>query len=194
MNKQISNAMGWVIGVLVVFPCILYGINYFFKNKFNDGKLAISKYASSCYEYRLLIPRSLELKTASYATSFLAPKESIYNLTFRDPSINKFFVIKFFNFPMDKRLAFRAVMRDKIALLTVNKDDLNSPNYGTKENPIPVFKVRENLPDSVSIKRGEENGWNADITDKQFKYNVEQYLTYIMPKEEFKKRFEKTNE
>lgn len=72
----------------------------------------------------------------------------------------------------------------------VNKDDLKDPNYGTKENPLPVFKVREILPASASKKRGEENGWNVDITDKQFKYNVEQYLSYIMPKEEFKRRFE----
>ena len=67
----------------------------------------------------------------------------------------------------------------------------NCDTYGTKVNPIPVSRVREDLPDSVSKIRGSEDGWNVDITKNQFKYNVEQYLTYIMPKEEYKERFEK---
>ena len=35
---------------------------------------------------------------------------------------------------------------------------------------------------------------NKDVqlspTEEEYRYNVEQYLTYVMPKEEFKKRFE----
>jgi hypothetical protein len=45
----------------------------------------------------------------------------------------------------------------------------------TKANPIPVFRVVEDLPDSISRNRGSEDGWNVDITENQFKYNVEQY-------------------
>jgi len=190
MNKQISQAIGWAVGVIVIFPLIIYGINYFFKDKFNNGSKAMSKYIQNCSEYRLFIPKSLNLKTTSYTSSLLAPKESIYNLTFKESSINKFLVIKFFNFPMDKRLAFRSVMKEKIVLLTINKNDLDDPKYGTPDNPIPVFRVREDLPDSISKARGSEDGWNVDIAENQFKYNVEQYLTYIMPKKEFKKRFE----
>lgn len=47
------------------------------------------------------------------------------------------------------------------------------------------------LPDSISKTRGPDDGWNVDIAENQFKYNVKQYLTYIMPKEEFQERFEK---
>ena len=35
---------------------------------------------------------------------------------------------------------------------------------------------------------------NLESTDQHYKHNVLTYLTYIMPKEESKKRFEKTNE
>lgn len=128
MNKQISQAIGWAVGVIVIFPLIIYGINYFFKDKFNNSSKAMSKYIQNCSEYRLFIPKSLNLKTTSYTSSLLAPKESIYNLTFKESSINKFLVIKFFNFPMDKRLAFRSVMREKIVLLTINRNDLDDPN------------------------------------------------------------------
>ncbi|QDW26105.1 hypothetical protein FFJ24_015295 [Pedobacter sp. KBS0701] len=191
MNKQISQAIGWALGVLIIFPLLIYGINYFFKNRSNDSRCAIHDYINNSSEYKIFIPHNTEVKTFSYRTSFSAPQSNYYTLRFRDAKKGKWISFIFFNYPMDRRLAFDAVMDEKEALLTINKDDLNNPNYGTKENPIPVFKVRENLPDSVSMKKGEENGWNVDITDKQFKYNVEQYLTYIMPKEEFQERFEK---
>lgn len=193
MNRQISKSLGWLLGAIVIFPLLAYGINHFFIKKFNDNDDAVSMYVQRCFEYRLSMPKSLTLKTTNYATSLLAPKESIYNLTFKEPTLNKFFVIKFFNFPMDKRLAFRSVMRDKIVLLTINKDDLNNPEYGDIKHPIPIFRVREAIPDSNKEIRTSETEWNADITENQFKYNVRQYLTYIMANKEFIDRFSMKN-
>lgn len=87
-------------------------------------------------------------------------------------------------------MSFSDALDNKKIIISINKDDLKNLKYGIKANPVPVFRVVEDLPDSISRNRGSEDGWNVDITDKQFKYNVEQYLTYIMPKEEFQKRFE----
>lgn len=44
MNKQISQALGWAVGVLVIFPLIIYGVNYLFKKKDNNSKSAIPIY------------------------------------------------------------------------------------------------------------------------------------------------------
>ncbi|MFF5381316.1 hypothetical protein [Pedobacter suwonensis] len=189
MNKQISQAFGWLIGVLIAFPIIIFGINYLFKKKENNSKKAIPRYIEKCKEFKIQFPDKLEFRDTQYRTSLMSPPQKIYKIFFKDESTDKYIEITFFNYPEEKGMAFPSALRDKETLMTVNEDDLNNPEYGTKENPIPVFKVRENLPDSVSKKRGQENGWNVDITDKQFKYNVEQYLTYIMPKEEFQKRF-----
>lgn len=191
MNKQISQALGWLIGVLIVFPIIIFGVNYLFKKKENNAKTAIPRYIEKCIELKLQFPNQLKFRDTLYTISLMSPPLKIYKIFFKDLSMNKYMEITFFNYPEDKGMAFPSSLRGKETLMTINKDDLNDPSYGTQENPLPVFKVREILPDSVSKKRGEENGWNVDITDKQFKYNVEQYLTYIMPKEEFKKRFEK---
>jgi len=190
MNKQISQAFGWLIGVLIVSPIIIFGISYLFKKKENNSKKAIPRYIEKCIEFKIQFPDKLEFRDTQYTISLMSSPQSIYKIFFKDLSIGKYLEITFFNYPDDKGLAFPSSLRGKETLMTINKDDLNNPNYGTKENPIPIFKVRENLPDSVTKNRGEENGWNVDITDKQFKYNVAQYLTYIMPKDEFEKRFE----
>ncbi|RNL55853.1 hypothetical protein [Pedobacter jejuensis] len=191
MNRQISQALGWAIGVLVIFPFIIYGVNILFKSKENNGKKYVKKYLESCDQVSTKFPNYSDYKLSydHYTTSLLSPSETIYKIKFFDSIIKKNCQITFFNYPDFEASKFTTVLHDKKIIIYLNKDDLNNSIYGTKENPIPVFRVREDLPDSVSRNRGPEDGWNVDITDNQFKYNVEQYLTYIMPKEEFKKRF-----
>jgi len=196
MNKQISQAIGWALGILVVFPLIIYGVNILFKSKANEAKEHIDEYLEEFVPISTSFPKykDLKLSYSQYSTSLTSPAGSIYKISFFDSILNKHCQIMFFNYPDFEASKFTTVLHNKKIIISINKDDLKNPHYGTKENPIPVFKVRENLPDSVSKNRGYEDGWNVDITDKQFRYNVEQYLTYIMPKDEFKKRFEKTNE
>ena len=72
-------------------------------------------------------------------------------------------------------------------------------NIGTKENPILVFWYKganEKLIMNMDIDELDEDGVYKQEptlispTEEEYRYNVEQYLTYVMPKEEFKKRFE----
>ena len=83
MNKQISQAIGWAIGVLIIFPLIIYGINYFFKKKDNNSKSAIPIYIDNCVELRILFPNQLDFRDTQYKTSLLSPEESIYKIFFR---------------------------------------------------------------------------------------------------------------
>ncbi len=75
-------------------------------------------------------------------------------------------------------------------ILTVNRDDMNNPSYGTKENPVPVLKdigVDESLRDN-------DKDYDKAYMDSFYRKNVIRYLKYKMPKEEFKRRFlDKTN-
>ncbi|MGN7988584.1 hypothetical protein ACTJKC_14645 [Pedobacter sp. 22226] len=76
----------------------------------------------------------------------------------------------------------------------VNQDDLKDPSYGTKEKPIPVFNFK-GIGEPIRItseSEGSVNGYESlEPTNEQYKHNVLTYLTYIMPKDEFKKRFGK---
>ena len=74
---------------------------------------------------------------------------------------------------------------EKELYLTVNRDDMNNPEYGTKENPVPVLKaVGVSEPIWFSGK-----DTDSVFMDKFYRNNVINYLKYKMPKEEFERRF-----
>ncbi|QKH89873.1 hypothetical protein FIU21_10380 [Prevotella melaninogenica] len=69
--------------------------------------------------------------------------------------------------------------------LTVNMDDMNNPEYGTKENPVPVLKdvgVDESIRDY-------DKDYDKAYMDSFYRENVVRYLKYKMSKSEFKRRF-----
>ena len=78
-------------------------------------------------------------------------------------------------------------------IVTVNKDDMNNPIMGTKEHPIPVFRVVGD-EEPISLFHYDNNDKkiveNYDITQSQYENSVYCHLKYVMSKEEFKKRFE----
>ncbi len=74
---------------------------------------------------------------------------------------------------------------NKELYLTVNRDDMNNPQYGTMDNPVPVLKA-VGVSEPIWF-----NGKDTDsvFMDKFYRNNVIQYLKYKMSKEEFEKRF-----
>ena len=72
----------------------------------------------------------------------------------------------------------------------INKYELNSPRYGSKENPVPVLDYDYNLQEFRDAYYGEQFKY-AFSRPAYYKRAVELYLTYMMSKEEFKERFEK---
>ena len=72
-------------------------------------------------------------------------------------------------------------------ILTVNREDMNNPEYGTKENPVPVLRdmgVEESIRDN-------DKDYDKAYMDSFYRENVIGYLKYKMPKGEFKRRFKK---
>ena len=71
-------------------------------------------------------------------------------------------------------------------ILTVNRDDMNNPEYGTKENPVPVLKdvgVDESIRDY-------DKDYDKAYMDSFYRGRMSYvYLKYKMPKSEFKRRF-----
>ena len=88
---------------------------------------------------------------------------------------------------------------NKELIVKVDPLQYNDKTFGTKENPILVFwyeGANEKLIMNMDIDELDEDGVYKQEptlispTEEEYRYNVEQYLTYVMPKEEFKKRFE----
>ena len=76
---------------------------------------------------------------------------------------------------------------NKEVYLTVNRDDMNNPEYGTKDNPVPVLKM-VGVNESI---RDYGKDYDKAYMDSFYRNNVIRYLKYKMPKDEFKRRFKK---
>ena len=72
----------------------------------------------------------------------------------------------------------------------INKYELNSPRYGSKDNPVPVLDYDYDLQEFKDVYDDKEYEY-AFSRPSYYKRAVELYLTYMMSKEEFKERFEK---
>ena len=79
-------------------------------------------------------------------------------------------------------------------LARINKYELNSPKYGTKDNPVPILNFDYRLLGLHPIYTDKKLKFNVKYpfsTPEYYQQAVEKYLTYVMSKEEFKERFEK---
>ncbi|WP_336960787.1 hypothetical protein [Chryseobacterium contaminans] len=90
------------------------------------------------------------------------------------------------------------VIDGKELIVKVDSLQYNNTLLGTKENPILVFFYKgsnEELTTEIRTdQKGEDGRYINKVvplspTEEEYRYNVEQYLTYVMPKEEFKQRF-----
>ncbi|OKS88637.1 hypothetical protein [Mucilaginibacter polytrichastri] len=190
MNKTligIAVAVGMVIGL----PLYLYVVNHLFY-KGNDAKAVIPTYIQNSIELKVQIPEqnpfdlNKSLLTFEYSDykSVLNKNGNgnLYLMKFYSSEYKKYFVARLFDY--SKTFFLHLTMDKKDVFITVNQDDLNNTKYGSKTNPVPVFKYRGLTPLI-------HNDVNLDITEAEYQHNVTQYLTYYMSKEDFKKRFGK---
>ncbi|MCX2583502.1 hypothetical protein [Pedobacter sp. MR22-3] len=202
MNKQF---IGWIVGVFVLFPIFVFLYNKITIRK-NDGEKGFSNYYKSIEVLRLNVPTiqgdysdTLSVgfdhyRVGASAIGFKGLSGNILSVSFLDLKMKKIFKIAMYDVDKQKYYPLSDVLEGKEIMAWVNKEDLKNPNYGTKEKPIPVFNFK-GVDEPIrydSENEGSVNGYkNLEPTDQQFKHNVLTYLTYIMPKDEFQKRFEK---
>ncbi|MDQ0970088.1 hypothetical protein QFZ20_005491 [Flavobacterium sp. W4I14] len=200
--KNMGGFFGYIIGAAIILPLLLIGYNYFFINK-NEAEKYISSYLNNFSELKIIIPEaksveefmSIKSKTIAMRSKNMGRDGSsrttmMYRLAY-DQTTRKYFQITMF----DLYNQFFGAIDNKKVLIKVNKQDLNNPTYGTKEKPIPVFSVRGADKPLTEHRATDQDlagsDYNIDTTPDWYKYNVYMYLTYIMPKEEFEKRFGK---
>ena len=180
-----AAGIGYAIGMLIVVPLLIWGANYFFYSGNRASKEQVQEYINNSFIEKFFIKKEdwLDNGYISYT-----PKLSrrggdatyIWYL-FYDENYKKFFWLSTFNYvhPSDKEIGF-IIGRTESAeyKVYINKDQLNNPDYGTKDNPIPI--------------------WPVELTDKEISFNSEathlyigQYLSHFMPKEEYKEMFKK---
>ena len=180
-----------ILTVLIGAPLLIWGLNVLFFPKNNVNESSVNAYINNSIEMELNVPKDtsviVEMKTifTGIETAFLRGKTKkirYSKLTFYNVEYQKYFTLII---DYTKIYSYSALALGQTTIIRVNKEDFNSSNYGTKEMPIPIFMM--NIPQYKN-----ENSFMKDkITEQQYQNIVYYYLSYIIPKKEFKDRFGK---
>ena len=167
----------------------------YYKNKYNNEAVNFYKtYMDKCYTIKVTMPPEESQLYLNNIDDAKYPLSEVFDTTynssnfFYNPSADyTSFYCKEYKKYMNI-IAFKDVNGsyvEKELYLTVNRDDMNNPEYGTKDNPVPVLKaVGVSEPIWFSGK-----DTDSVFMDNFYRNNVINYLKYKMPKEEFERRF-----
>ena len=188
--------LGQILGTVVAFPLLCFLINiFYYSNKYNDDAEQYStEYMNNSYDIEVAMP---EEKSQCYLKN--QDEDALTSETFRTRIDNNYFsnpdgvYMPFYSVEYKKYFSIMCFLGlqdmwwpyGMKVILTVNRDDMNNPAYGTKENPVPVLKdigVDESIRDY-------EKDFDKAYMDSFYRENVIRYLKYKMPKSEFKRRF-----
>ena len=191
--------MGWFLGVGFVAILLAIG-NLIYTCTRNDGEKYAQQYIDDSEYVTLHIPQR---KSISYEFDHIVTgvvmnsAETVWtdSITFYDSSYRKYFcvlVIEKKRRNMGRQSSFVGddISYRKTIRARINKYELNSPQYGSKANPVPVLDFDYDLQRLRSAYDDKEYEY-AFSRPSYYKRAVELYLTYMMSKEEFKERFEK---
>ena len=193
-----KSGLGWFLGAGLVAILLAVG-NLIYTCTRNDGEKYAQQYIDESKYVTLHIPKGkmdVDYGPESIMTGVLmnsTERIRTDSILFYDSIYKKHFCV--FVIEPESRETFRQgeiVIKDidyrKTIRARINKYELDSPRYGSKENPVPVLDFDYNLQEFRDAYYGEQFKY-AFSRPAYYKRAVELYLTYMMSKEEFKERY-----
>ena len=193
-----KSGIGWFIGVGLVAMLLAIG-NLIYTCTRNDGEKYVQQYIDESEYVTSHIPEGIKdvtYRAGSIMTGVLmnsTERIRTDRILFYDSIYKKHFCV--FVIEPESRETVRQsmiVIKDidyrKTIRARINKYELDSPRYGSRENPVPVLDFDYNLQEFRDAYYGEQFKY-AFSRPAYYKRAVELYLTYMMSKEEFKERY-----
>ena len=193
-----KSGLGWFLGAGLVAILLAVG-NLIYTCTRNDGEKYAQQYIDESKYVTLHIPKGkmdVDYGPESIMTGVLmnsTERIRTDSILFYDSIYKKHFCV--FVIEPESRKTFRQgeiVIKNidyrKTIRARINKYELDSPRYGSKENPVPVLDFDYNLQKFRDAYYGEQFKY-AFSRPAYYKRAVELYLTYMMSKEEFKERY-----
>jgi hypothetical protein len=182
--KGFSQAIGWIIGSIIVFPLGLYCYQKYIS--LNDGYRYADQYIQNSENVHLLLNTTFNCDFEAYFQSYSKRQttmaEDLVSYPFYSIEFKKYFAIQEFNAGTRFMSAMTRTKFNNPIIASVNKLEMNDPTYGTLKNPVPILRIKID-----AVRDSDLNILN--ITDKRYKYNVGEYLTYFKSKQDFNKMF-----
>lgn len=193
-----------ILGLVLILIILNFLATWIFVSK-NNGKNYVEEYIKTSKQVKIKVKReSFDEMFNGY--SYL--KQIIFfkgifggssNYTFQDEFTKRYYkIVRFDKYGKQFSLPQTSDIDNQELYAKVDPLQINNPSFGTKENPVLVFSykgVNKQLTTDIRTDEIGKDGFyiNKEVqlspTEEEYRYNVEQYLTYVMPKEEFKKRF-----
>lgn len=196
INKNYMKGLSGILLTLIIAPIFVWVLNFLIFPT-NNGEKYVDEYISHSTVIDIEdsnIDFDFKIKTVytGIQTAFLRGKLSGKDakmLTFYDINHKKYFMLCVMYQGISLQFDILCnYISDTTIKAKVNRYDLNNPDYGTKENPIPFFIF--DVP-----KYANNSGYQkVRITEEQYRNMVDFYLTHMMSKKEFKERFKKNKE
>ncbi|RAJ20904.1 hypothetical protein [Pedobacter cryoconitis] len=196
--------MNKILYGLFCVGCVLLIYKYSYAHK-NDSDRYLDSYKLGIKPIRVLVPKGIlssnidndyinyrNYKKGISLIGFKGLSGHIYSYDFLDSASKKNFRIYLFDVPYSKTTNLRSLLPEKPLIVYANQDELKMEGYGVKENPIPVFSfqgVAEPVHITSQAPEAIDGYESLEPTNAEYLHNVETYLKYIMPGDEFKRRF-----
>src|SRR5574344_968060 len=194
LNESVKKWHGWLFSRYIIFPLLLLALNFCFSLTKNNGEKYAKDYIANSMVVKLYVAEAdayryhFTVGFFRFGSGFLSNTE----ITFLNKSDNRYYriyVIRSESKSQENGDGFdiHVCVQEKRISAWVNRDEYRSKQYGTKENPIPIFNLKAYEHDGREIS---DDGGTVRAIPSHYEESVERYLTYIMSKDEFKRRFE----
>ena len=193
-----KSGIGWFIGVGLVAMLLAIG-NLIYTCTRNHGEKYVQQYIDESEYVTFHYPDGIQdvtYRAGSIMTGVLmnsTKRIRTDSILFYDSIYKKHFCV--FVIEPESRKTVRQsmiVIKDidyrKTIKARINKYELNSPRYGSKNNPVPVLDFDYKIAHFQNDKNSKYYKY-AFSRPAYYKRAVELYLTYMMSKEEFKERY-----
>jgi hypothetical protein len=200
-----SKSIGWLIGVFILFPIFVFIYNKLTVSK-NDGIKFLQTYLQQITPYKVVVPQintayndQLRVEYDSYRAGaspvgFKGINGQLMLISIYDKDSKKYFKIYLCDVNRQHTFSLADRLEGKEIFIYVNKNDLADPTYGTQKNPVPVFSFK-GTNEKIAVESTDKNNnlvmRSLEPTKAEYEHNVLTYLTYLMPKDAFKARFER---
>ena len=195
-----KSGIGWFIGVGLVAMLLTIG-NLIYTCTRNDGEKYVQQYIDESEYVTLHIPEGI--KDVTYRAGGMrigilmnsTKRITTDRLAFYDKYYKKYFCVfviepEHWETGGQGEIVVNDIRYRMTIKARINKYELNSPQYGSKANPVPVLDFDYKIAHFQNDKNSKYYEY-AFSRPAYYKRAVELYLTYMMSKEEFKERFEK---
>ena len=193
-NGSVKKWHGWLFSRYIIFPLLLLALNFCFSLTKNNGEKYAKDYIANSMVVKLYV-NDTDYHTKLITVGFFRFGSGCLKnteITFLNKSDNRYYRIYVIRsesslHPNTDGDGIYACVQEKRISAWVNRDEYRSKQYGTKENPIPIFNLKAYEHDGREIIN---DGGTVRAIPSHYEESVERYLTYIMSKDEFKRRFE----